>query len=304
VKSSSNWLIYLVACSLLLAGSFTAGYLAGETKAQRTWGAGERHKWATRVRSPDERRSPTRFQVDCRGVAASDPFVIAAFGQSNSANYGEQRYVPVGPVYDVMDGRCFLAHDPLLASDGVGGSVWTRLADRLIARGSAPAVVLVSFGASGSEIARWAPGGDLHGRISKRLAPLIALGLAPHVVIFHQGESDAKLGTSAVDYGERLDAVIASVRRLGVEAPFLVAVASYCYGRSSQEVVAAQRAAVDPARGIHAGANTDRLLGATLRFDDCHFSTAGLDQAADLWLDALATVVHSPRVGQTLADPK
>jgi lysophospholipase L1-like esterase len=272
----------LVACTVLLAGAFTAGYVAGDGKAQRTWGASARHKWAARVRSPDERHRPTRFQVDCRVVAASDPFVIAAFGQSNSANYGEQRYVPVGPVYDMKDGQCFLARDPLLNSDGDGGSVWTRLADRLIARGDAPAVALVSFGASGSEIARWAPGGDLNGRIAQRLAPLIAQGLSPHVVLFHQGESDAEVGTSAADYGERLDAVIASVRRVGVQAPFLVAVTSYCHGRSSQAVVAAQRAAVDLSRGIHGGADTDQLRGTALRFDDCHFSTAGMEKAADL----------------------
>jgi lysophospholipase L1-like esterase len=230
-------------------------------------------------------------------VTASHPFVIAAFGQSNSANYGEERYVPIGPVYDVFDGKCFLAQDPLLGSDGDGGSVWSRLADRLIAHGDAPAVALVSFGVSASEIARWAPGGDLNERIAERFALLAELGLAPDVVLFHQGEMDAKQGTTSDDYSERLNAVIASVRRFGVEAPLLVAVASYCHGRTSENVTAAQEAAVDLVRGIYAGANTDQLRGATLRFDDCHFSTAGLERAADLWLDALAKVGRLARAG-------
>jgi hypothetical protein len=132
----------------------------------------------------------------------------------------------------------------------------------------------------------------------------LELRLVPTVILFHQGESDAKRGTSAEDYSKRLDAVVASVRHLGVEAPFLVAVASYCHGRSSQDVVAAQRAAVGPARGIYAGANTDQLVGATLRFDDCHFSTAGLERAADLWLDALAKVMRPLDANQMSAVPR
>jgi lysophospholipase L1-like esterase len=162
--------------------------------------------------------------------------------------------------------------------------------------------VLVSFGVSASEIARWAPGGDLNGRIAERLAPLAALGLAPDVVLFHQGETDAKRGTSASDYADRLNAVVASVRRAGVEAPFLVAIASYCHGHASEDVTAAQHATVDPARGIYAGPDTDQLIGPEPRFDDCHFSTAGLERAADLWLEALTEVMQPARASWEYRD--
>ena len=273
---------------LIVAG--LAEYLLIDAGVQRELAAVARHKWAARLLPSDQRRLPQRYEVDCETVAATHPFVIAAFGQSNSANYGEQRYVPLGPVYDVKINKCYIAQDPLLGSDGHRGSVWVRLADRLIARGYAPAVVLVTFGVSASEIARWAPGGDLNVRIAERLMPLAALGFAPDAVLFHQGETDAKEGTSKDDYLDRLSAVVASVRSMGVDAPFLAAVASYCYGRRSVNISAAQRAAVDPARGIYAGPNTDELTGPRFRFDDCHFSNIGLDRTADLWMDAIVRV--------------
>jgi hypothetical protein len=40
------------------------------------------------------------------------------------------------------------------------------------------------------------------------------------------------------------------------------------------------------AYGVHAGPNLD-ALGFAERYDGCHFSTEGLERAADLWLDAL-----------------
>ena len=47
------------------------------------------------------------------------------------------------------------------------------------------------------------------------------------------------------------------------------------------------------AYGVHAGPNLD-ALGFAERYDGCHFSTEGLERAADLWLEALHAPV--PRV--------
>jgi hypothetical protein len=221
-------------------------------------------------------------------VVGSHPFVIAAFGQSNSANFGETRHAPQGAVYELLDGRCYRARDPLLGGDGKGGSIWTRLAERLIAHKYARSVVLISFGVSATEIARWAPGGDLNVRIEHHLGGLGRLGLDPNVVLFVQGETDAKIGTGTTTYLRQLNAVVQSVRRTGVEAPFVIAVASYCHGRVSPDVTAAQRSAVDHARRIYEGPDMDQLRGVHMRFDDCHFSAQGMERAAELWMNVLS----------------
>lgn len=88
-------------------------------------------------------------------------------------------------------------------------------------------------------------------------------------------------------YQEIFLAMLASIRSEGVDAPIYVSVATRCHQRGPNEVVRqAQRELVESARNIHAGPDTD-TLGRRYRYDGCHFSTAGLERFAELWLRAL-----------------
>jgi hypothetical protein len=70
-------------------------------------------------------------------------------------------------------------------------------------------------------------------------------------------------------------------------APIYVARTTCCAKvRPSQELGNAQRALANPAEGILAGPDFD-TLGFADRYDRCHFSTEGMERAADLWLAAL-----------------
>jgi hypothetical protein len=81
--------------------------------------------------------------------------------------------------------------------------------------------------------------------------------------------------------------MLAAIRNFGVSAPVYVARATRCAKvRPSEELQNAQGALVNPTKGVLAGPDLD-ILGFADRYDGCHFSTEGLERAADLWLAAL-----------------
>ncbi len=227
-----------------------------------------------------------RTPVPFSRVAPEGLMVALVFGQSNATNAGEVRYTSQENVYSLYRGKLYRARDPLLGATDRGGSVWTRLGDKLIERGLYKAVVFVPVGVGATDIARWTPGGDLHSRILGAVADVKASGLVFTHLLWHQGESDAAR-TSTVAYKARFRKMLASIREHGVSAPIFVSVATRCYRQPPDKTVRrAQRELVDAARNIYAGPDTD-MLGPRYRFDGCHFSAEGLTRAADLWLQAL-----------------
>jgi Carbohydrate esterase, sialic acid-specific acetylesterase len=134
---------------------------------------------------------------------------------------------------------------------------------------------------------RWAPGGDLFPRVRQSLMGLAQAGLSPTHILWHQGETDAGLATSTEVYQQAFRQMVEAIRALGIKAPIYVAVASYCYGTSSEQVRAAQRGVIDPALAIFAGPDTDRFIGPQFRYDDCHLTSTGLASVANSWLTAI-----------------
>jgi Carbohydrate esterase, sialic acid-specific acetylesterase len=223
-------------------------------------------------------------------AATAKPRIMVAlvFGQSNAANFGESRHTSDMHVFAFHEGRWYQpATDPLPGANGEGGSVWTRLGDRLITQKVYAGVVFVPVAIGGTEIARWAPGGDLHPLLLKTIDDATKSGLKFTHLLWHQGESDAVLGTSRADYEARFLAMLASIRAHGVAAPVFVAVATRC-GQypPNWSIELAQRELVNPDLGIYAGPNTD-WLGPEYRHDGCHLSNQGLDLHADMWVNLL-----------------
>jgi len=80
---------------------------------------------------------------------------------------------------------------------------------------------------------------------------------------------------------------------LGLNAPIYVARDALRQGSSRGGARQRRSALVNPASGVLAGPDLD-VLDFADRFDGCHFSTEGLEGAADLWLAALKAAA-SPR---------
>src|SRR3954468_18534760 len=129
-----------------------------------------------------------RYTVDHVGRLASDDekkavacpqqtdrtAVLLLMGQSNAGNHGGQRFRSEhgDTVVNFFDGRCYVAASPLLGSDGTGGEYWTQLGNLLRDSGSFEQVVLAPASISGSEVSRWAPGGDLNGTMIDTVSQL------------------------------------------------------------------------------------------------------------------------------------
>ncbi len=239
----------------------------------------------------------TAFAQPAASEGKPQPRVMVAlvFGQSNAGNWGESRRVAGPRVFNFFRGRYERARDPLPGADGQGGSVWTRLGDKLIAAGLYDRVVFVPAAIGATEIAEWAPGGRLHQDLLRNVRAARRARLTFTHLLWHQGESDAVLGTSAEDYQARFLAMLAAIRALGVNAPAFVAVATRCGQYPPNEVIrSAQRSLVNPALGIFAGPDTDQL-GPEYRYDGCHFSEHGLDMHAQMWLE----VIRAHRAGRS-----
>lgn len=239
-----------------------------------------------------------RTEVDCADFSDGNSAVLMTFGQSNSANAGRDRYIPLGPVanFNIHDGKCYLAEDPLLGPDGEGGSVWGVLADKLIAQGYYENVLLVPFGIGGTPLSRWTAGGDLHKRISHTAALLGEAGITPTHVLWHQGEADTKHGTATDDYFAMFKAMAQALQGYGIDAPVYPAVVSVCampiskpapdYQQKRERVRAAQLR-LPEIEGVKAGPDTDTVKGRLYRYDGCHFNHKGMQAHAGLWLQAI-----------------
>ena len=268
---------------------FTAGLLAGIV-FEHYHGSGAVVDWAglryavllQRVRPPGD-----RSEVAIDSLRGKRLMVALAFGQSNAADEGETPGAAHPAVYEFYRGKLYAARDPLLGAEGKGGSVWLRFAAKAVDSGAYDAVVLVPFAFGASEIARWAPGGSLHDALLDTINRARASGLRITHLLWHQGEADAERATAAAEYRQNFLAMLAAIRRLGVDAPVHVAVATRCgWVRPYAPIRDAQIALRDAASGILAGPDTDRL-GFAERYDGCHFSAEGLDKAAELWWEAV-----------------
>jgi hypothetical protein len=126
-------------------------------------------------------------------------------------------------------------------------------------------------------------------------------------MLFGQGEADASIHADPAAYETRFNAMAADIRTFSA-APILVAVETLCYYRNwglvdtdeetrvlkwigQEKIEQAQRAVVDPARGIFAGPNLDFITGKIGRWDGCHLSTYGLKAAAAQWKHYLLEVL-------------
>jgi hypothetical protein len=217
--------------------------------------------------------------------------VFLILGQSNAANHGQGKFTAGAGVYNfnVFDGLCYQAADPLLGATGEGGSPWCLMADGLIAAGYADEILLVPLAVGGAAIADWTPGGPYNHRLMYALDRLEVFGTVPTHILWHQGEADALYGTTADAYVDRFGQLIGSLRARGTMAPFHIASAAYFgipegYGRQQSVINAAQRSIIDPRAGILPGPDSDRIRD---RYDDCHMNETGLRKHAAAWVEAL-----------------
>ena len=98
------------------------------------------------------------------------------------------------------------------------------------------------------------------------------------------------LGTDADSYRKSFLSLAASLRAQGVEAPIYVSRATRCGPgwKVPNPVRTAQVELLDSKSGLKTGVDTDLLLEAQDRYDDCHFAASGQMKAAKAWAELLS----------------
>lgn len=212
--------------------------------------------------------------------------VLLIAGQSNAANSGAQRHFTRHPdkVLNFMNGRCYVAASPLLGSNGFAGEYWTLMGDQLIDAGVFDRVILAPLAIGGSDIAQWAKGGALNASMVPLVQSLVTRYRVTHV-LWHQGESDFALRTDPATYKAQFLSFVDTLRANAVDATVFVSTATRCLPGWSDHnpIQAAQQklAANEPA--FKPGVDTDALLSAQDRYDDCHMADSGEVKTAKAW---------------------
>lgn len=261
------------------------------------------------------RGSATIAEASVAHVGIGEVFVVA--GQSNSANFGEERQRPASGMVAAFSGTSWqLADDPQPGAGGKDGSFLPAFGDALYATIKVP-IGLASTGIGSTSVREWLPRGvrfsilpTLTGRVvtvgpgvyesnGAAHAMLVARmkSLGPRgfrAVLWHQGESDAHQRDAGRTlpgplYREYLQTLIASTRAaLGWDVPWFVALASYHTpdDPASPDIRAAQRALWEAGVALE-GPDSDSLRG-DLRQDGglgVHFSGKGLRAHGRLWAE-------------------
>jgi hypothetical protein len=217
--------------------------------------------------------------------------VLLTAGQSNAANSGGQRYSGLPNVLNYFAGKCYIASSPLLGTTGIGGDSWTLLGNKIVERGLAAQVIIVATAMSGTSIDRWRDGADLNLMLRSVISDL-----KPHYritqILWHQGEWDFGTSVTQRQYTDEFISLVESIRKLAVNAPIYVSVATRCDLTDHQwipdNVIAnAQKALPDGAKGIFRGVDTDTLMTSIDRMDDCHFGQSGQEKFAAAWIKVL-----------------
>lgn len=222
--------------------------------------------------------------------------VLFTFGQSNSANHGQGLYKPHNKVFNYFDGMVYPSQDPLIGATGEGGSVWNILADKMIDAKMASSVTLVPIGVGGVEVAAWAEGGFLHDKLVRTIETMKAQGITPDYILWHQGESDNIANTSTEEYVRLFESIRNAFRSRGIDAPIVIAVASYHPGcldedkGCSKAIREAQMLLDRKYKDIYLGPDTDLLDKAYQRADGIHFSSIGQQEHAEGWLEAVKKI--------------
>ena len=239
--------------------------------------------------------APVDSIVPCATAAPAGALVVLALGQSNAANHGI-RDAGSPKVALLTAAGCTWATDPLPGATGQGGAVWSRLPAMLAARPGLPPVLMSVLAVDATSVADWTrPESPLRARLQQHLDRMAHWGHPPELVLWYQGEADARLNTPASQYRLGLQALAGALQTAaGSPRKILLAHSTVCRSAASAALSGAinQLVASDPRFGQ--GPDLDHGLQRNQRYDGCHLSGAGLARAAELWADAVQIALLDP----------
>jgi hypothetical protein len=205
-------------------------------------------------------------------------------------------YTPQSPAValDVYTGRFDAATDPLAGTSGIGGTIWNRMDDDLVAAGAQSNSVLAPIDVGGSSIAQWIPGGVYFRKLELAFKELQTTGVPTARIIWIQGEADATTMSPSTYFAD-FEEIVSTLRSDGITAPIYVNVNSQPGGQYDPSNAAAEAAFATEQEAIgttlynqnvYAGINFDNSNPAYWSVDG-HFTSTGLDYWGQEWATIL-----------------
>ncbi|MFK8029013.1 MAG: sialate O-acetylesterase [Gammaproteobacteria bacterium] len=215
-----------------------------------------------------------------------EPLVFVTYGQSNSINAGQLGYETSNAVYMFLNGSTYKYQDPAVGGTGTNGSVWGRVGDRLVEKGYGRSIVFVSTGWGGASIKDLTFDHPFE-FFEKQVKSVISEYGKIDGILFHQGESNHRLDQGSSDYKRDFLTLYTHIETL-TDAPVYLSQASICRVGTDETLLDIQDRLIIDNQGILRGPNSDQLSDPKYRLPDyCHFSSAGLDEFAKLWVTAI-----------------
>ena len=277
-----------LSCALLAIAAMAAAALY-------QWGTQRRHGAPLSARLEQIVAPGKHAQIPCSEVAAARPLVLLALGQSNAGNHGAPSARAAAPVTLIAEGKCLTAADPLPGGTGTGGSIWQRLPAMLSTTKDTRPIVLSVLAVDATSIADWTEAqSPLRKRLAAHVTAMQRMGLGPDMVLWQQGEADARGGTSAADYAAGLGRLAAALSEAGGNAPIVLARSTICQSAPNSAIRNAIEASVANDRRFRLGPDTDTLSSDAFRMG-CHLTADGLDSAAKMWAATISSEASTIR---------
>ena len=231
---------------------------------------------------------PNKVEVNCPRQTPNTA-VILTLGQSNSCNYGGQRFFSEygDRVLNFFDGKCYISSSPLLGGFGIAGESFTLLGNKLIESNYFDRVIIIP-GAVGGRASYFKKNGEANKMMQETISSASRSYKITHI-IYHQGEGDYAENTSKDDYLSSLNSLVDSIRAVNVNAKIYISTATKCGlpWKPKNSIAEAQEKILNDRKGIVKGVNTDKLILDVDRYDGCHFGYSGQQKFADALRDLL-----------------
>lgn len=234
----------------------------------------------------------------------ADTIVLVTGGQSNAANSNTSLSTTTGSdrVYVWFQEKCYVARDPVPGANGASGSLWPPVG-KALAGATGQNVMFVNGAIGGTAIADWLDerSGYLAALLN-RVGAAQSRGYEPDVILWHQGETDAAVGTSRTAYADAQRQLGEALLADMPNARLYLFQASKCLGRIRQDgvqrILDAQADAATALPRTQLGMNTDEL-GNDYRWDTCHFNSLGRDVISQRVARDLAILIAQAQNGPT-----
>jgi hypothetical protein len=245
------------------------------------------------VRTVEYSDNSDRIEYDVTDL--QKPLVILIYGQSNVANTVSQKSQTSLPIFNFYKGKLYRAKDPLLGATGKLGSLWIDASKKLLKTSDYKEIILVNNARNNSSIKDWSPRGKFYKTLNDSYHQLTKLRLAPHLIVFGQGERDSIDNMSSQNYELYLQDLYNNIQSIHGNKPFLISLSSRCYAYlPNNNIRQVQIKLINDYPSVFQGPDTDSF-NESYRYDGCHFNKLGKQVISHVW----ATKIHAALTYQT-----